>query len=215
MFNLHCHTILSDGELIASEVAVRFAAAGYKVIAITDHTDYSNIKANVAAVLEFTNHWPKKSSLKVIPGIELTHIPPEQFKPLSNYARSKGIKIIVGHGETTAEPVIVGTNRAALDADIDILAHPGLITDSDVRLAKKRGIFLELTSRKGHSNTNTHVAIKAISAGAPLVLSIDSHTPEDIITPEELRKVGVGAGLTLAQVDQIIASVEDFLKKRL
>jgi len=142
MFNLHCHTILSDGELVASEVAVRYAAAGYRIIAITDHCDYSNIKPNVAAVLAFTSHWPKNSAIKVLPGVELTHIPPEQFKPLARFARAKGIKIIIGHGETTSEPVIVGTNRAALESDIDILAHPGLITDEDVLLAKKaRDIF--------------------------------------------------------------------------
>ena len=139
MFNLHTHSLLSDGCLLPSELAVRYASKGYKVIAITDHVDYCNIEPTVKAILNFTKHWPKNSPIKVLPGIELTHLPLEQFKPLASYARKQGIKIIIGHGETPAEPVIKGTNRAALEADIDILAHPGKITDSDIKLAKKKG----------------------------------------------------------------------------
>jgi histidinol phosphatase-like PHP family hydrolase len=152
MYNLHCHSILSDGELLASEIAVRYAAAGYKAIAITDHADYSNIKQAVSGVLAFTRKWPKNSSIIVLPGIELTHLPPEQFKPLAAYARRQGIKVIVAHGETPAEPVIKGTNRAALTADIDILAHPGMITAEDTRLAARKGIFLEITTPRAQRN---------------------------------------------------------------
>ena len=169
MYNLHTHTLLSDGSLIPSEVAVRYLDKGYKVIAITDHADYCNIKLLTEAVVRFSNRWPKTSGITILPGIELTHIPPEQFKPLAKYARTHGIKVIIAHGETTMEPVIKGTNHAALISDIDILAHPGLISDEDVLLAKKRNIFLELTSRKGHSNTNSHVAKKALEYGAKLI----------------------------------------------
>ncbi|MFA5362653.1 MAG: PHP domain-containing protein, partial [Candidatus Omnitrophota bacterium] len=42
MYNLHCHSLLSDGNLLPSEVAVRYLAQGFKTIAITDHADYSN-----------------------------------------------------------------------------------------------------------------------------------------------------------------------------
>src|SRR3989338_3895129 len=175
MYNLHTHTLLSDGALLPSEVAVRYLALGYKAIAITDHAHFCNITSTVAAILNFTRHWPKSSGIKVLPGIELTHLPLEQFKPLSNYARKAGIKIIIAHGETLVEPVIKGTNRSALDADIDILAHPGLISDADVKLAKKRGVFLEVTSRDGHRDTNAHVVERALKFGAKLILSNDSH----------------------------------------
>ena len=111
MFNLHSHSLLSDGALLPSEVTVRYLSLGYKVIAITDHTDYSNIDLVIKAILDFTNHWPKDSRIKVLPGIELTHLPLEQFKPLAKYARTKGIRIIIGHGETLVEPVIKGTNQ--------------------------------------------------------------------------------------------------------
>ena len=214
MYNLHTHTLLSDGSLIPSEVAVRYLDKGYKVIAITDHADYCNIKLLTEAIVRFSNRWPKTSGITILPGIELTHIPPEQFKPLAKYARTHGIKVIIAHGETTMEPVIKGTNHAALISDIDILAHPGLISDEDVLLAKKRNIFLELTSRKGHSNTNNHVAKKALEYGAKLILSNDSHEPEDIITPDELTSVGINAGLNKENIDTIYKNIEVFLKMR-
>ena len=212
MYNLHAHSLLSDGALLPSEVAVRYAAAGYKVLAITDHVDYSNIKTTVKAIVDFTRRWPKESPIKVLPGVELTHIPPQQFKPLAKYARENGIKIIVAHGETLVEPVTAGTNRAALEADIDILAHPGNITDEDALFAKKRGIFLEVTSRQGHNTTNEFVVKVARRLGVKVILNNDSHDPDDIITPLQLRVVGVSAGLTEEEIDTIYKDLVVFLK---
>ena len=215
MYNLHTHTLLSDGSLLPSEVAVRYLDKGYKVIAITDHADYCNIGPLIAAIVRFCGHWPKASKIKVLPGIELTHIPLEQFKPLAKYARSHGARVIVAHGETTMEPVIEGTNRAALLADIDILAHPGLISDEDTLLAKKRNIFLELTSRKAHASANQYVAKQALKHGAKLILNNDSHEPEDIITPEELAEVGISSGLNKDEIDRIYRNIEEFITGRM
>ncbi|TAM40608.1 histidinol phosphate phosphatase domain-containing protein [bacterium] len=214
MYNLHAHTFLSDGELLPSEVAVRYQDKGYKVIAITDHADYSNIKQAAKAIVEFCRRWPKNSGIKILPGIELTHLPPEQFKPLASLARKEGIKIIIAHGETPVEPVAKDTNRLALLADIDILAHPGLISDKDTQLAKERGIFLEVTSRRGHRETNAHVIEQARKFGARLILNNDSHAPEDIISPAELIKVGLDFGLTPNEIDKIYRDVEEFLVKK-
>ncbi len=214
MYNLHAHTFLSDGELLPSEVAVRYQDKGYTVIAITDHADYSNIKQIAKSVVEFCRRWPKNSAIKVLPGIELTHLPPEQFKPLASLARKEGIKIIIAHGETPVEPVTKDTNRLSLLADIDILAHPGLISDSDTKLASQRGIFLEITSRRGHNQANAHVIKQARKFGAKLILNNDSHTPEDIITPEQLIQVGLDSGLTPGEIDIIYEDVKKFLKGR-
>lgn len=213
MYDLHTHSLLSDGILLPSEIAVRYAACGYKAIAITDHADYSNIETTVKAILEFTQRWPKDSQIKVLPGIELTHLPLSQFEPLAKYARAKGIKIIIAHGETLAEPVMKGTNRQALEADIDILAHPGLITEEEVKLAKKKGIFLEVTARKGHQDTNPHLVELALKLGADLILSTDSHLPEDIIAPDELKNFGIKAGLSERDIIDIQKKVERFLKQ--
>ena len=213
MYDLHIHSLLSDGVLVPSEIAVRYAALGYKAIAITDHVDYSNIEHVAASIVKFTSHWPKNSPIRVLPGVELTHLPLEQFKPLVKLARSKGIKVIVGHGETLAEPVIKGTNRAALSAGIDILAHPGLITDEDVRLAKAKGVFLEITARRGHCVTNAHVAESALKIGARMILDTDGHSPEDMLSIDDMAKVGLRAGLKNGEIGRIYLEVGKFLKR--
>jgi len=215
MYNLHAHTFLSDGALLPSEVAVRYQDKGYKVIAITDHADYSNIKQTSKAIVEFCRRWPKDSAIRVLPGIELTHLPPEQFKPLAGIARKEGIKVIIAHGETPVEPVTKNTNHLALMADIDILAHPGLISDEDTMLAAERGVFLEITSRRGHRETNAHVIKESRKFGAKLILNNDSHIPEDIITPEQLIKVGLDCGLTQSEIDNIYQEVKIFINKKM
>ena len=213
MYNLHAHTFLSDGSLLPSEVAIRYLDKGYKIIAITDHADYSNIKQLAKAIVEFCRRWPKTSGIKVLPGIELTHLPPEQFRPLASLARKEGIKIVIAHGETPVEPVTKDTNHLALLADIDILAHPGLISDKDAKLAGERKIFLEVTSRHGHNQANAHVIKQARKFGAKLILNNDSHTPEDIISPKQLIKVGLDCGLTQIEIDKIYQDLKEFLTK--
>ena len=212
MYDLHIHSLLSDGALLASEIARRYEEKGYTIIAITDHCDYSNIKAVTQAIVEFCGQWPKKSALTILPGVELTHLPLEQFQPLAGFARKQGIKIIVGHGESPVEPVIKGTNRAALMADITILAHPGMITKEDALLAKEKGVFLELTARSGHCQGNTHVAQIARVTGAKLVINNDAHTPENIIIAAELRNVGVQAGLSGSEINRLYAAEKEFLE---
>ncbi|MGD0336937.1 MAG: histidinol phosphate phosphatase domain-containing protein [Candidatus Omnitrophota bacterium] len=214
MYNLHCHSLLSDGVLLPSEVAVRYLDKGYKVIAITDHADYSTVRINITCILNFCRHWPKDTGIDVLPGIELTHLPLKQFKHLAKFARRQGIKVIVAHGETVVEPVIKGTNRAALNADIDILAHPGLISDEDARLAAKKGIFLEVTSRHGHDTTNRHVVEAARKSGAKIIINSDSHSPEDIIPTGELIEVGIRAGLSKKDIERIFKDVANFIKNK-
>ena len=112
MYNLHCHSLLSDGMLLPSEIARRYEEKGYKAIAITDHVDKSNIKFVTSSILEFCRAWPKSSKIKVLPGVELTHLPLEQIPNLVKFCRYEGLKVIIGHGETPVEPVIIGTNHA-------------------------------------------------------------------------------------------------------
>lgn len=214
MYDFHIHSLHSDGVLLPSEIAARYLDKGYKAIAITDHCDYSNIEQVTGAILKFTDNWPKSSRIKIFPGVELTHLPPEQFKPLVKLARSKGIKVIIGHGQTTSEPVIKGTNKAALEADVNILAHPGMITDDEVKLAKKKGIFLEISARQAHSSTNNHVAGLALKHKAKLILNSDSHLPEDILEPFQFKKIAFDAGLSEEDLKNIYHGVEEFIKER-
>ena len=189
MIDLHTHTILSDGELLPSELVRRAEVAGYSAIAITDHVDQSNIGFVLSGLTKVAKVLNKYWKITVLPGVELTHVALETFPSLVKYARKKGAKIIVAHGESPVEPVIRGTNRAAIKAGVDLLAHPGFILEEDARLAAKKGVCLEISCRRGHMNGNKHVFDMAKKTGAKLVINTDSHSPDDLLTCERLREV--------------------------
>lgn len=212
MIDLHTHSLFSDGELIPSELVRRAFVKGYKAIAITDHADLSNIDMIVPRVAKVSGELSRAWEIKVIPGIELTHVPPSEIAGLAKEARGLGAKLVLCHGETIVEPVPPGTNYAALSSDIDILTHPGLITLDDARLAADRGICLEITARKGHSLTNGHVARMAKAAGARLIINTDAHSPSDLITIEEAERIVMGAGLTADDFMQIMRNAEDLVR---
>ncbi len=204
MIDLHTHSLLSDGELLPSELIRRAEVAGYEAIAITDHTDRSNIDFILPRIKKVCADLSSKIAMKVIAGIELTHIRREDFRELVQYARKNQIGLIIAHGETIVEPVIKGTNMAAIEAGVDILAHPGLISLAEAKLAKEKGVFLELSARKGHCLTNGHVRRIAEQAQAKLILNTDAHGPEDLISDEMLKKVAQGAGLEETQVEGVL-----------
>ncbi|MGQ9689160.1 MAG: histidinol phosphate phosphatase domain-containing protein [Desulfobaccales bacterium] len=213
MIDLHTHTLNSDGELLPAELWRRSQVMGYRFLGITDHVDASNF-AEVFSRLKTAADSLNRSGLpRVIPGLEFTHLPPELIRPLTAQARALGVPLIVIHGETLAEPVAPGTNRAALEADIDILAHPGLITREDAALAQQRGIFLELSARKGHGLANGHVAALARQVGAHLIVNTDSHGPGDLITREQAERVARGAGLSDAEVAAVFAASETLARR--
>ena len=196
MIDLHTHSLFSDGALIPSELVRRAEARGMTAIGITDHGDASNIDLIIPRLVAVSKQLNEVQDIKMIPGIELTHVPPSQIADVAEKARALGARIIIVHGETIVEPVAPGTNSAAVKANIDILAHPGLITFEDVQIAKERGILLEITARGGHSLTNGYVAAMAKKAGAGMVINTDAHQPGDLIDGTFAKQVVVGAGLT-------------------
>ncbi len=204
MIDLHTHSLFSDGVLVPSELVRRAVMKGYEVIAITDHADASNLDFTIPRVAAVCKELNRRWKITALPGIELTHIPPETFAELTERARSLGALIVVAHGETPVEPVHPGTNRAAIEARVDILAHPGLITQEEAELAAKNGVHLEISARKGHSLTNGHVARMAFETGAKLVIDTDTHEPGDLITDEFARTVLLGAGISAEKISEVL-----------
>ncbi len=196
MIDLHTHTLFSDGELIPAELTRRAAVAGYHGLAITDHGDFSNLDLIIPRLVKVAADLGTAWGMVVVPGIELTHVPPAQIAEATIAARQLGATLVVCHGETVVEPVAPGTNRAAIEAGVDILSHPGMISLDDVQRAAEQGVTLEITTRKGHSLTNGHVARLALAAGAALVVNNDAHAPGDLVSPEMARTVALGAGLS-------------------
>ena len=214
-FDFHTHSMLSDGELLPAELARRYSCKGYQAVAIADHLDGSNIDAVIPAAVKAAELWngAPETDVKLIPAAEITHVPPSQIALLVGKARRLGARIVVVHGETVNEPVMPGTNRAAVEAGADILAHPGLISEEDALLARQKGVFLEITARPGHCLTNGHVVSVARRVGADLVIGSDSHVPGDIPGPELAGQVGLGAGLTPTELSEVASKMAQLAAK--
>ena len=154
-------------------------------------------------------------SIEALPGAEITHAPPQTIADLVKEARQLGAKIVVVHGETLVEPVKPGTNRAAIEAGADILAHPGLISEEDLLFAKEKGVTLEITSRKGHSLSNGYVAKEAVRIGVRLCINTDSHSPSDLITKEFASKILLGSGIENTRLDRIFENSKIIIENAL
>ena len=203
MIDLHTHTTFSDGELIPSELVRRAEVLGYRAIGITDHADYTNIE-HILSCVSKAKYMEEVLDIRILVGAELTHVPPPKIGPLASLARRLGAEIVVVHGETPVEPVRPGTNRAALDAHVDILAHPGFITLEEAELARENNVCLEITSRRGHNITNGHVVRLAKMAGAKMIVNTDSHAPGDLISSKRAVEIAMGAGLTHEEAVDIV-----------
>ncbi|MCX7705713.1 MAG: histidinol phosphate phosphatase domain-containing protein [bacterium] len=206
MIDLHMHSLLSDGVLLPSELARRAEERGYLAMAITDHVDESNFEFVISGIRRFCNAIKDSMRIKIIPGCEITHVPPQQIKKLATECRKLGAGIIVVHGETPVEPVKDGTNSAALESDIDILAHPGLLTSQQAQIAAKRKIAIEITTRQGHCLGNGNVAKLWKKYRFPVVLNTDTHTPDNIITKNFARTVLLGAGLEEENIEEVFST---------
>jgi putative hydrolase len=213
--DFHTHSLLSDGELIPSELARRAEEIGHQAIAITDHVDSSNLGSVIKSIVKVAEDLNRHMKIYVIPGVEITHVPVPMISGLAKQARKLGAKLVVVHGETPIEPVYRGTNDAALSSgEVDILAHPGWLTPKQAEQARDADIYLELTSRTGHCLANGWVARVGTEAKAKLLVNTDAHSPEDLLTLEKARVVARGAGLDEEGVQKaVLKNPQELLKK--
>lgn len=205
LYDFHTHTFHSDGVLSPIELIRRAFVKGYSAIAITDHVALGSL----GRVINETSddcalaraHW----NILAIPGVELTHLPPQAISEVAQKAKEMGARLVIVHGETSTEPVEQGTNLAAVQSPyVDILAHPGLITTEEAALAAQNNVFIELTSRTGHSATNAHVALISQKAQAKLLVNSDAHNEDDLLTPALAEAVLHQAGLGEHHYEQIL-----------
>ena len=196
MYDLHTHTILSDGELLPSELIRRAAVLGYSAIGITDHVDASNI-SRVIGELKEVRASAGEYGVDLICGVEITHVPPSLIDALARRAKHEGAQLVIVHGESPVEPVAPGTNTAACVCDqVDILAHPGFITVADALHAARHKVALEITSRCGHNWSNGYVVQVAREAGCTMVVNSDAHAPSDLMNKDARVAVARGAGMS-------------------
>jgi len=205
--DFHIHSIFSDGMLLPAAIAREAEVKGHSAIAISDHVDASNLEEVLAALTKFVKKQGKTLAVQVLPGVELSYLRPDLIKDYAKQARKLGAKIVIVHGQSPVEPVIPGTNieSVKLKGLVDILAHPGnALTEEEARLAKENGIYLELSTRRGHKEGNKHVAQMAMKTGAKLLVDTDSHNETDMITQEQAYQVALDAGLTEEEAVKVI-----------
>tara|TARA_B100000686_G_scaffold146949_1_gene154400 strand:+ start:1521 stop:2180 length:660 start_codon:yes stop_codon:yes gene_type:complete len=205
MHDFHTHTFLSDGVLSPIELIRRAIVIGYETMAITDHVGPGNLEYVLSTLKKDCEMAEKRWDIKVFTGVEITHTPVDDIDLLAKEARALGAQVVNVHGETIMEPVVSGTNMAAVSSrHVDILAHPGLITLDEASLAAENGVFLEISGRKGHGLANGHVAKTARETGATLILDSDAHEPDDLMTQEYAEKIATGSGLNEEEKDAIL-----------
>lgn len=214
LVDFHTHSLLSDGELTPVELLRRASVAGYRALAIADHCGPAALARLLEELVADCALAREQWGIEAIPAVELTHLPPSSIAPAARRAKELGAWLVVVHGETPVEPVPRGTNRAALECpEVDILAHPGLLTPDEAALSAQNGVFLELTARRGHCLANGWVALLARRSGARLLVSSDAHSPADLLTPQLARTVAQGAGLSAREIKLLAENVHLLLAK--
>ena len=213
----HCHSIFSDGMLLPAAIAYEAELKGHSAIAITDHVDPSNIEEVLFALTKFVKETQGELPVKVFPGVEISYLPPKLIEKYAERARKLGAKVVLVHGESPVEPVPKGTNHAALQLKgmVDILAHPGWISEEDTILAKVNEIYLELSARKGHRKGNRHVVKMAKQFGAKLLVDTDSHSEKDLITQKEAYLLAIDSGLKKEEAIRVIRDNPQELVRRI
>ena len=219
LYDFHTHTFLSDGELSPIELIHRALIKGYTAIAITDHLALGSLNRVIKETSDDCALASKYWDILAIPGVELTHLPPEAISDTARKAKESGAWLVIVHGESPIEPVPKGTNLAAVKSlYVDILAHPGLITPEEARLATENGIFIELSGRRGHCTTNSHVASICQEMQARLLVNSDAHDENDLLIPDLAKDILSKAGLSNRYYQQVLENnpllLLDRIKKR-
>lgn len=215
IYDFHTHSFLSDGGNSPVEL-IRFAAAnGYRCIAITDHASYSNLDSIIPMVRKDCQLAQEYWNIIAIPGVELTNVPAKSINEMAKSAKEMGAEIVIVHGESIVEKVESQTNWEAVNSSyVDILAHPGIFNIEEAKLAAKNGVYVEITSKAGHSLTNGIVARIGKEAGVKFLINTDAHSQEELFSFDFQKKVGLGSGLELKDVEEIIfRNSIDFLEK--
>jgi histidinol phosphatase-like PHP family hydrolase len=215
LYDFHTHTFLSDGELLPMELIRRAVVNGYTALGIADHVSDSTVDRVIAEAKRDAALGKRHWGIEVLCGCEITHVPAAEVAGVARRAIEAGAQFVVVHGETVVEPVETGTNRAAiLSGSVDILAHPGLITAEDAKLAAENDVFLEISCRKGHSLSNGRVVALGREAGAKFLVNTDAHAPGDLLKPDFAVVVARAAGLTDSEVEETLYENPKILLER-
>jgi putative hydrolase len=205
IYDLHTHTFRSDGVLSPMELIRQADRRSYAAIGIADHVASGGLERYIEELIADCELATSEWDIIAVPAVELTHVPPGSIPGLAARAKSAGAKLIIVHGETHFEGVPAGTNRAAINCpDVDILAHPGLITEDDIARAAENQTYLELSGRREHCLFNGRIVRLARDKGAKLLVNSDAHQPSELFNLSTAHAIAIGAGLTEEEAYQTL-----------
>lgn len=204
--DFHSHTTLSDGTLSMEDMVSAAERRGYEVYAITDHArggdpDYLD---TVTAVRDGVERLNGETAIRLLAGVELTDFEPGQIAEAARRVRRAGAQVVVVHGECLVLDVLPGTNAAAARcADVNILAHPGLLSDDDAQAALRHGVYVEISARHGADYANGHVYRVARRHGTGVVVDSDAHDEAGLLSRAKVDALLRGAGAPPAYVRRV------------
>jgi histidinol phosphatase-like PHP family hydrolase len=198
LYDLHVHSDISDGRLTALEMAIQAQARHYSVLGFAEHVGIGNIPRVVEALTAACATIRQRYGLAAVPGVEITRMPRLAIADVARRCKQAGAVLVTVHGESPGDQPQPGVNLAAIEApDVDILAHPGLLSDEEGRRAAATSTYLELSGGAWHAVANPWVARIALNCGAALLLGSDAHDAETLMTVERadaaVRALGLGA----------------------
>lgn len=213
--DFHAHSFLTDGATSPTEMWNEAEALDHRALALTDHLALEDPKPLLDRLHQEAAAWEGTEFLPLV-GVELTKLPARRIAETARACRRAGAEIVIVHGETIVEHVPAGTNHAAIDSgEVDVLAHPGLLSPADAALARANGVVLEISARRGHALCNGRVVRLAVEAGAELVVDSDAHAVDQLVPLEQARRIALGAGVVEAELERVLFSTPESLVRRL
>ncbi len=155
MLDFHIHVDTTN--LLPAEAIRHARFLGYRGIGLIVRSDGTTLSLHLPWILQHARKYALYNSVEVFVGVELVHIPTGLLADVVAEARALGAHLVLAHGESLDGMAEPGTNHAAIQARVDILAHPGLITLEDIGLAAEHRVVLEITSAPLHCLANAHV----------------------------------------------------------
>ncbi|MGE5446442.1 MAG: DNA polymerase/3'-5' exonuclease PolX [Ignavibacteriales bacterium] len=197
--DLQMHSIWSDGKATIEEMALRAKELGYEYIAMTDHSPSSRIAGGLSIERLYekkreVNALNKKlKGIKILMGSEVDIKSDGSLDYPDEVLKDLDIAIAAVHSgfKMDMESMTKRIVKALKNPFIHFLVHPtgrligkreGYEVDMDeiIRTAKEYGKALEVNSHYLRLDLNDINVRKAVNAGVKIVISTDSHVPDEL-----------------------------------
>lgn len=214
IIDLHMHSTISDGTLHLEELVEVAMDRGYSAMAFTDHVFFDNYKRIADKIINWVDkNQEHYKDIVLIPGVEITFATPKEIGIITKDVRAMGSKCVVVHGEASFERTPKGTNDAAIEHGVNVLAHPSYITKEQVVASLKTGTAFELSARDCYNYANKQIAETVLQNGGKMVINSDSHQIGAMLSKHKVLETAKIANLTEEQLSNLKNDTVDIVHK--